>query len=213
MSKKNAQPVADIDLPLDRGFYNASYMMLLLNSHLAQWAKEHKLNTPTNHLMFVTQIESTDMTDVYLSMVYFDGEKEHVIPAGYVGQKLTSKEEQFCKTLPYYTTHDLIRKPPYEIMMSSRLKDLKDKSGIVSTTAMALHSFMVETASVSEGIPAQLASGNGNAYLFIRDNEGTVTKMEFYLKDMSSFINKIDERRYEEIRQSIKGILKQDKSA
>lgn len=207
MKVRNAIASADVETNLDRGFYNMSYVMLLLNDRLAKWAKDHHLNTTKTSLMLVTQMESINLNDIYLTLSYFDGEQEHVIPAGYVGQALTDKEVTLTKDMPMYRTRDLIRKPPYEIIQTSRLKELEDKSGIVHEVGMALHNFMTETCDVGDGIRAKLACGNGNAFLFIQDNQKVVTKMEFYLKDISLFLKKIDDERTSSIRHSIKDLV------
>lgn len=192
---------------LDQGFFNYSYLTLLLNNGLTDWAKKHILNTGKQYLMFVIQVESTSLSNIYLSLVYFDGVEEHVIPAGYVGQRLTPKEVKFSTILPLYSVRDLEQKPPFEVMKLSRLKDIKDKTGIVNEVAMAYHNFMMETCKLGKGLRAQLANGDGNALLFFKDSSDETTKIEFYLKDISDFVTRFEKMRIANKRQSIKTLI------
>ncbi len=213
MKSKTKQEPKDNGSELQRSFYNVSYLMSLLNGGLSAWAKNFYLNTTKTSLMFVMQVESTNLDDVYLSLVYDDGVKEQVIPAAYVGQQLTKTEQNFCKNLPLYTSKDLTRVPPYEIMMTSRLSTIKDTAGIVHEVAMAFQQIMVDICNTNNGIQAQLANSNGNALLFVRNNVDNITKIEFYLKDINAFISNIGEQRANDIRNSIKTLIAQEKAS
>lgn len=185
--------------------------MILLNGHLARWAKEHKLTTTISKLMFVMQIESEKLDDVYLTLVYDDGNKETSIAAGYVGQNLTAVEDKYCQKLPFFTDRDLIKTPPYEVIANGKLKNLKDDTGIVHQVALGFHNLMVDTCNLSPGITAALANNNGSAILFLRGNEEYVTKIEFYLKDIINFIRDIEQHRTETIRNSIKSLITKER--
>lgn len=203
--------VAISDAP-ERGIFNSSYLVILLNSTLAAWAKNHKLTTSISSLMFVMQVESIKLDDVFLTLVYDDGAgNEKSISAGYVGQTLTSKEKKFCDKLPFFTGVDLNKNPPYEVITTGRLSNLKDTTGILHQVALGFHNLMIDSCNMSNGITAALATNNGTAILFIRDNEEYVTKIEFYLKDIINFINGIEQQRTETIRNSIKTLITKEK--
>lgn len=195
----------------DRGIYNSTYLMILLNGHLAQWAKEHKLTTTISKLMFVMQIESEKLDDVFLTLVYDDGVNETSVAAGYIGQNLTDVEDKYCQKLPFFTDRDLIKTPPYEVITNGKLKDLDDSTGILHQVALGFHNLMVDTCNLSPGITAALANNNGSAILFLRDNEEYVTKIEFYLKDIIKFISNIEQQRTTTIRNSIKSLINKEK--
>lgn len=198
----------------ERGIFNSSYLMILLNSSLAEWARSHKLTTSISSLMFVMQIESVKLDDVFLTLVYDDGNgNEKSVCAGYVGQTLTTKEMNFCKKLPFFTGVDLNKNPPYEVIVTGRLSSLKDNTGILHQVALAFHNLMIDTCNLGTGVNAALASNNGTAILFIRDNEEYVTKIELYLKDIIKFINDIEHQRTETIRNSIKTLITKEKQA
>lgn len=198
----------------ERGTFNTSYLMILLNTSLSDWAKKHKLTTSISSLMFVVQIESVKLDDIYLTLVYDDGNgNEKTVHAGYVGQTLTKKERKYCEKLPFFTGVDLNKKPPYDVIMKGRLSNLRDTTGILHCVALGFHNLMVETCNLSTGINGALATNNGTAILFVRDNDEYVTKIEFYLKDIINFINDIEKQRTETIRNSIKTLITKEKHA
>lgn len=195
---------------VDRGVFNSSYLMILLSQHLARWAKNHYLNTSLTKLMFVLQIESENLADVYLSLVYEDQDGERIIPAGYVGQRLSSVEKAYCEKLPKFTLSDLEKKPPISVMMK-RFENLKDDTGIVLCVAECFSTLMVETCVTARSITAGLAAKNGTAILFLRDNSEYVTKMEFHVEDIIKFINSINAENSDKIKQSVRNILTHNK--
>lgn len=194
----------------DRGISNSSYMMVLLSLGLAEWAKNHSLNIGASKLMFVTQIESDNLDDVYLSLVYDNGVKEQTIHAGYVGQKMSDKERQFSKKLPLFTLRDLERKPPFDVIMKCH-SSINDTTGIVKAVAGCYHQLMKDTCILTSGVTANLATLGGSAILFMRDQEEYTTKFEFYLKDINKFIKEIEEERTNSIRHIVKNLMSRDK--
>lgn len=191
---------------VDRGVFNSSYLMILLNHHLARWAKSYHLNSPSSKLMFVLQIESENLADVYLSLVYEDQNGERIIPAGYVGQYLSPVEEKYCKKLPNFTMRDLEKKPP-ALVMINKFEKLKDDTGIVECVAKCFSTLMLETCVVAKTITAGMAVNNGNALLFLRDNPEYITKLEFHVEDIIKFIKGITNEHSNLIKDSVRNIL------
>lgn len=194
----------------DVGVCNATYLMILLNNQLSKWANGQRINTTKSQLRFILSIESDQLSDVQLSLSYETNGKEEIIPAGYVGQRLSSKEAKFCTKLPYFTIWDLRNKPPYSVIIE-KFKNLDDTTGIVEAVADGYHSIMVDSCNIAPGINASLATANGNAILFLRSQQLYVTKIELYVKDIMMFIKQIEERRTIEIRDQVKSILTKEK--
>lgn len=193
---------------VDLGVFNSSYLMILLNTHLAEWAKQHKLTTGKTNLFFVVQIESDNMADAFLTLVYDDGIAERTVHAAYVGQKMSDKETKFCEKLNHYTGRDLVNKPPHKVIIN-KLANLNDKSDFVNSVAYCYQSLMVDTCALGNGLDASLATANGSAILFLRDHEDYVTKFEFYAKDVVDFITGIEQEQAAKVHQTIKTLIQQ----
>lgn len=190
----------------NRGVCNATYLMILLDSCLADWAKESSLSAGKNNLRFIMSIETDKLDDVYLSLSYTGPDGEVVIPAGYVGQELTAKESKFCEKLPVFTSLDLRNKPPFSVIID-KFKNLNDQSSIVEAVAVALHCVMVNSCEVAPRVSAALATSNGSAILFLRNKELYVTKFEIYVKDIVKFIEEQTELRSVELRQEVTSLI------
>lgn len=200
-----------IENTVDRGFYNTSYLLMLLNDRLATWAKEHRLNSSRNnkgYLMFVTQIESTSLTDVYLTLEYHDGEEIHQVPAAYIGQKVSKIERKGIGTIPLYTFKDLSTNPPYGVIMTSRLSKFATGDQLLTNVALSIHNFMLESAGFCKTLKAKLACGNGKVYLFIEDSTNQLTKIEFYIEDMVKFLKTHSDNCKQDVRDSVKNLIK-----
>lgn len=191
---------------VDLGVFNSSYLMILLNTHLAAWAKDHKFTTTKTNLFFVIQIESDNLADAFLSLVYYDGKEERIIPAAYVGQKLTEQEKAFTSKLVKYTGRDLVKKPPHQVIIN-KLAGLNDQSDFVNQVAYCYQTLMVDTCEVAGGVEASLATSKGSAILFLRDHDDYITKFEFYTKDVVEFIQGIEEDLSAKVKDTVKSLI------
>ncbi len=191
-----------------RGISNATYLMFLLSNCLADWAKESPLSDGKNNLRFIVSIETDKLDDVHLSLSYTGPEGEIVIPAGYVGQVMTSKESKFCEKLPIFTNWDLSNKPPFSVI-TEKFKGLNDQTSLVEAVALAMHCVMVNSCEVATRISAALAlsTSKGSAILFLRNKELYVTKIEIYVKDIVNFIEEQTELRSKELRQEVTSLI------
>lgn len=190
----------------DRGIINATYMMIFLNAQLSKWAKDHHVNTEKAQLRFILSIESDKLDEVHLSLSYDEEDGEQVIHAGYVGQKLNDKERKFCEKLPVYTLRDLHQTPPYSVV-KNKLDNLKDRTGIVEEVALGFHNILVDACDITGELSAAMATNNGSAILFLRNQELYVTKIEFYAKDIMNFLKGIENKRSLAIREAISSLV------
>lgn len=191
---------------IDRAVNNATYMMILLNGGLSDWANKFYANGDGSRLRFVVSQESDSIDDTYLSLSFEENGVEEIIPAGYVGQRLNEKEEAYCKKLPVLRAHDLCKSPPY-VTVHRTLKSLKDHTGIVDEIATTYQTILTDTCEIAKSVTAALATANGSAILFLRHEQLYVTKIEFYTKDIIEFIKKIEERRSSAIGSIVRNIL------
>lgn len=186
---------------------NATCGLILLNGELSKWVKDSPLNNKDNNLIFVLQVESSSNGEAYITLDYDDDVYKETINAVYIGGELKKKEREYVKTFLPLTDHSFKKKGICEPILD-KIQGHGAPFTLKNTIAQSLHNLVSYLLTNDMIQAAKIGFSNNSVILFIKYNDNSISKVEFYLDDILGMLERINKHRTSLVREVTRNILK-----